>query len=111
MKKFMYFESTEGGMETHTVFSNEQFPRIYGWMDTDCKAEDSKLLKWMESADVGESYEHRLGVLVRLKDAGFPDCDFCDNKGKVYELSQEMCCEHCKWQHSSWRKDLYEPKE
>ena len=26
-----------------------------------------------------------------------PDCLTCKNRGKVYELSQEMYCEHCKW--------------
>jgi hypothetical protein len=37
------------------------------------------------------------------------DCNNCDNRGKIYGLSQESNCEHCV--HSDkWRKDLYKPK-
>lgn len=36
-----------------------------------------------------------------------PNCSNCANKGKVYGLSQEMCCDHCVWQGREWRQDLF----
>jgi hypothetical protein len=68
MKKFMYFEVQEGGMDTWMVEDLCSFNRLYGWMQRGCKANDSAMVKWMNAAQVGEYFEHRLGVLVRLKD-------------------------------------------
>lgn len=69
MKKFLYFESTEGGMEVYSVHSPEEFPRLYGWMTPSCACEDEGMLRWMDTAEIGDVYHHRLGCLVRIKDA------------------------------------------
>jgi len=68
MKNFMYFESTEGGMNHFVINDVRDLKKLYGWMNDYCKPMDSILLNWMKSADIGEICEHRLGVLVRLKD-------------------------------------------
>jgi len=68
MKNFIYFESQEGGMDYFTIEKSKDLKRLYGWMNNGCEAGDSILSHWMESAEIGEIYEHRLGVLVRLKD-------------------------------------------
>lgn len=67
-KQFMYFESIEGGMVSYAVSTGRDLSGLYGWMSKGCEADDQGLLNWMESANVGEFYEHRLGTLVRLKD-------------------------------------------
>ena len=36
------------------------------------------------------------------------DCKTCANRGRIDGLSQEMHCEHCKWQER-WRSDHYVP--
>jgi len=69
MKKFCYFENQDGGMGVYEMSSKEQMPRLYGWMKEGwCKEEDEAMLKWMDTAEVGEDFEHRLGIMVRLKD-------------------------------------------
>jgi hypothetical protein len=65
----MYFESEEGGMATHDISAAQDLSFLYGWMCDACRAEDQELLYWMDSAEVGGYFNHRLGVLVRLKDA------------------------------------------
>lgn len=72
MKRFMYFESTEGGMDRYEITKEDLrtglLPIPY-WMAPACKAQDCALLDWMQNAEIGEMHEHRLGVAVRLKDA------------------------------------------
>ena len=68
--QFVYFQNTDGGMETHEgITGPNDCPRVYGWMHPDCAAEDTQLLEWMLSAEAGDMHMHRLGVMVRLKDA------------------------------------------
>lgn len=67
-KLFMYFESEEGGMTNFEVKCIKDLRQLRGWWTNDCLEDDIKLIKWMDEADVGEYYEHRLGVIVRLKD-------------------------------------------
>lgn len=66
MKQFMYFQSREGGMDVNEFSSASEFPHLYGWMSGSWIAEDSAMLSWMDVADIGETYYHRLGVLVRV---------------------------------------------
>ena len=40
MKKFIYCESTEGGMEEYYIDSLEELG-LYGWMSETCKEEDN----------------------------------------------------------------------
>lgn len=69
MKNFTYFESTEGGMEVHQGIQNkDELSFLAGWMDGMCKTGDTIMVAWMESALVGQMYEHRLGCLVRMMD-------------------------------------------
>ena len=69
MKRFMYFETAEGGMETHGFYDTNSIPKVYGWMEEDCIDDDKGLVSFVESAEVGDIYSHRLGECVRLKDA------------------------------------------
>lgn len=68
MKAFVYCETTEGGMDAYIVHSAKDLTCLYGWMSRDCKEEDEALVEWMETAEVGDYLDHRLGVIVRLKD-------------------------------------------
>ncbi len=64
MKKyFKYCESTDGGMHILNVTSKDCLSFIYGWMTDRCRAEDTKLIKFMESAKIGDYHEHILGIL------------------------------------------------
>jgi len=67
MKRFLYAESTDGGMSSQIVSDAESL-NLYGWMDESCKEEDEALVEWLKTADVGEFKDHRLGVMIRLKD-------------------------------------------
>lgn len=66
--QFVYCESTEGGMDTYYFTRVEDIPRVYGWMSTDVLDEDEALVDFVRTADIGDVFEHRLGVCVRLKD-------------------------------------------
>jgi len=68
MKRFMYFETTEGGMETVELDSPGQLGFLFGWKSPMCLQEDLSLEKWMGEAKVGGVCMHRLGALVRLAD-------------------------------------------
>ena len=68
-KRFVYFENEEGGMAIHDISSAQDLSFLYGWMRDGCRATDQQLLVWMDTAVVGECFDHRLGVLVRHKDA------------------------------------------
>jgi hypothetical protein len=68
MRKFIYFEQTDGGMETTYVKTIGDLESIYGWMSKICKKDDEELLNWMMfESEVGEIFNHRIGYLVRLK--------------------------------------------
>ena len=62
-KYFKYCESTDGGMQDFDVTSKDCLSSLYGWMHSLCKAEDNNLVKFMESAKIGDYHEHRLGIL------------------------------------------------
>ena len=69
MKRFIYFRTTDGGMEWKECSSVEDIKYfLYGWMSESCQAQDLALLVWQNNADIGEWKEHRLGVLVRVTD-------------------------------------------
>lgn len=68
MKQFMYFETTDGGMNSFSVYSEADLANLYGWKSPDCIKEDHLLVDWMAWAEVGEMKEHRLGCLVRMRD-------------------------------------------
>lgn len=68
MKQFMYFESTEGGMETSVFRGQNDLPYLYGWMSDHCQDADTAMVTWMETAEIGDVFDHRLGYLVRIKD-------------------------------------------
>lgn len=67
-KKFLYCENQEGGMNEFEVSDLSELSTLYGWMCHGCKTDDNKLLKWASTAQVGEYTEHRLGVMIRIKD-------------------------------------------
>jgi hypothetical protein len=60
-RRFVYCENTEGGMATFEFDAHGQ-KGLRGWMSSDCKADDKRLVKWMETATLGEWTEHRLGA-------------------------------------------------
>lgn len=67
-KLFVYCENQEGGMETHYFSGPADAPHVYGWRSEYRKKSDDALLAWIDKAEIGDSYEHRLGLVVRLKD-------------------------------------------
>ena len=68
MKRFIYFEQTDGGMRHFELLNEIALQNLVSWMDDMCKHDDSLLLDWMKKAEVGEYTNHRLGYLIRLKD-------------------------------------------
>jgi hypothetical protein len=66
-KRFLYCESTEGVMETQFVSSVHSLS-LFGWMEHGNRDDDNRLSRWMDSAEVGDVQNHRLGIMVRLKD-------------------------------------------
>ena len=66
MKRFLFCESTEGGMDTYeaTVCDLHKIP---DWMSESTKEEDLSLMKWMVEAQVGDYRKHRIGVMIRLR--------------------------------------------
>ena len=67
-KQFAYFEITDGGMESFIASAIEDFEQLNGWQTDSCKEADDAMIEWVEKAQIGEMYEHRLGCIVRLKD-------------------------------------------
>lgn len=57
-------------MEFHLILDSGELRHLYGWMSIDCVKQDLELQRWMNTAQVGEHFEHRLGVCVRLIDFG-----------------------------------------
>jgi hypothetical protein len=69
MKNFTYFESTEGGIEVYeSIMVTSDLNFLNSWMNEECKQADKALVTWMETAQVGQMYSHRLGYLVRMAD-------------------------------------------
>lgn len=68
MKVFHYFEHYESGMHDFEVLSEDDLHGLFQWRNGACLSKDNQLLAWMQNADVGEKYDHRCGVMVRLKD-------------------------------------------
>jgi hypothetical protein len=71
MKQFAYFEQQDNGMGFYIVSESDELSFLYSWMidEWGCVTEDTALVKWMQTADIGDYRHHRLGVIVRLKDA------------------------------------------
>lgn len=69
MKQFVYFQNTEGGMDTSFFVAAGELADLRGWMTPSCRADDTRLVAWLETAEVGDYFTHRLGDVVRLKDA------------------------------------------
>jgi len=68
-KRFIYCESTEGGMESNDyLFEGDdiRFFGLYGWMWAACLEQDTKLVEWAKTAKIGDFYNHRLGVVFRV---------------------------------------------
>lgn len=68
MKQFLYCEIQEGGMDYFVVSAADELRHLRSWMKEGCAVEDKLLALWMVGADIGEFYNHRLGVCIRLKD-------------------------------------------
>jgi hypothetical protein len=70
MKHFIYFESTDGGMDSHKhefKDNNIKF-NLYGWMNENygCDTSDKELIEWAKKCEIGDYFEHRLGTCVRV---------------------------------------------
>lgn len=73
MKRFIFCEAQEGGMDHYVVEipEGEEFTYewpICGWMSGTCEYEDNRLALFAKTATVGDFHEHRMGVAVRLRD-------------------------------------------
>lgn len=64
-KKFVYFESTEGGMTPHVFSSIKEF-NCSGWLSSSYVDNDMALVFWSTKAEIGDCFHHRLGVCVRV---------------------------------------------
>jgi hypothetical protein len=67
MKTFIYFQETDGGMTEIPMTIADDLKSLYGWMSQGCKEKDTRLLKWFESAEIGDYMTHRMGTIVRVK--------------------------------------------
>lgn len=70
MKHFIYLEAGNGDIFTHEcTFADEEyiFP-LYGWMNENYGADtlDQELIEWCKIAKIGDYFQHRLGVCVRV---------------------------------------------
>lgn len=70
-KIFLYCEATDGGMIDFIVQSPKDLRGVFGWMDENVRDDDEALVAWMEQAEVGQYYDHRAGIMVRLRDDSF----------------------------------------
>lgn len=68
-KVFLYIEEQDGGMDVHVVTACRDLQHLYGWMGDRTQLEDMALIDWMFMAEVGDVQHHRLGIIVRVKDA------------------------------------------
>lgn len=67
-KVFLYVEQTEGGMDVRVITDIYQLHGLAGWMNEQCLANDMALVKWSETAEIGDVQYHRLGIAIRIKD-------------------------------------------
>lgn len=67
-KSFMYFEHQKGGMSAFSAKDKKDFTNLYDWMSAFSRTDDTAMLDWMETAEIGDVFVHRIGYLVRLKD-------------------------------------------
>lgn len=69
MKQFMYFQNGEEGMLFTVIQKPEDFEKVICMQANRRYRKDFQaMFAWMATAEVGEFYVYRLGVLVRLKD-------------------------------------------
>lgn len=81
MKTFLYCWCTEGGMDTLSYFGDGGLAELAKHLEDqlgskhaeeqwykDLVLQDKKLLELASTMEVGEAIEHRVGVLIRLKD-------------------------------------------
>jgi hypothetical protein len=68
VKQFLYCEDEGTGGMDHYILHLESGLAPYGWMEDSCKEADIKMMQWMETAEVGDYYQHRVGVCIRVKD-------------------------------------------
>ena len=71
MKHFIYFESTDGGMDSnkYSFKENEEVNfDLSGWMSEkyDCRERDIQLINWAKTCKIGDYFEHRMGTCVRV---------------------------------------------
>ena len=68
MKRFIYCEVTEGGMNEniHTFSDKITNFSLFGWMQKDCKEQDEAFLQWANTCKVGDYCRHRLGICFRV---------------------------------------------
>lgn len=71
MKHFIYFESTDGGMETNKYEFKEDEEINFGtlgWMSEKYGTieTDTQLINWAKTCKIGDYFEHRMGTCVRV---------------------------------------------
>jgi len=66
MKKFIYCETTDGGMDDFEVTCLRDLKGLYGWMSESCEKDDNALLKWIQTSKIGDYHNHRLGIIFRV---------------------------------------------
>lgn len=64
---FFYIEETEGDIEAYEVDADRGPYGIIGWMSESCKEDDEALLAWMKTAKLGQTFDHRLGIMIKIR--------------------------------------------
>ena len=72
MKQFMYLEAIAGYIDNQPFKDADEVQRYLqrSWKSEGCEEDDAALEQWIDSAEVGQYHEHRMGVAVRLQDTG-----------------------------------------
>ena len=66
-KEFLYVEQTEGGMTPYLIRDNRPPTFLRNWMELAQQKSDRALVKWMGDAEVGDIFDHRLGIMIRVR--------------------------------------------
>jgi hypothetical protein len=67
VKKFIYCENCEGGMNWFEIADGDTSLPLFGWMHHECELADKELLSWMDTAKLGDWTEHRLGAIFCVR--------------------------------------------
>lgn len=65
-REFIYCETIDGGMQSHVIRNTKDLEILFGWMSYDCYIQDEALVEWCIKCNIGDYFEHRLGIIFRV---------------------------------------------